>query len=56
MEAAARELEESRVAELKVLCEKKGLNFETENQKYLDAQAAKRAKMEAKMAKRNKKK
>ena len=56
MEAAAKELEESRVAELKALCEKKGLDFETENQKYLDAQAAKRAKMEAKMAMRNKKK
>ena len=56
MEAAARELEESRVAELKALCEKKGLDFETENQKYLDAQAAKRAKMESKLAKKNKKK
>lgn len=54
MEAAAKELEEERIADLKALCEKKGLDFNTENQKYLDAQAAKRAKYEAKMAKRAK--
>ena len=44
MEAAAKELEESRIAELKAKCAKKGLDFHTENQKYLDAQAAKQAK------------
>ena len=55
MEAAAKELEESRIAELKELCAKKGLDFDTENQKYLDKQAAKVAKYEAKMAKRAKK-
>ena len=55
LEAAAKELEESRIAELKELCAKKGLDFDTENQKYLDQQAAKAAKYEAKMAKRKKK-
>ena len=54
-EAAAKELEESRIAELKELCAKKGLDFDSENQKYLDKQAAKAAKYEAKMAKRAKK-
>lgn len=43
-EAAAKELEESRIAELQERCRKKGLDFETENQKYLE-----------KMAKRGKK-
>ena len=43
------------VAELKELCAKKGLDFDSENQKYLDKQAAKAAKYEAKMAKRAKK-
>lgn len=46
MEAAAREMEESRIADLKALCKKKGLDFNQENQKYLDKQAAKRAKAE----------
>lgn len=55
LEAAAKELEESRIAELKELCARKGLDFDTENQKYLDQQAAKAAKYEAKMAKRKKK-
>ena len=54
MEAAAKELEESRIAELKEKCQKKGLDFETENRKYLDAQAAKKAKLEAKLAKKKK--
>lgn len=31
--------EENRIAELKEKCKKKGLDFETENQKYLDKQA-----------------
>ena len=43
-EQAARELEAARIAELKDRCEKKGLDFDTENQKYLDKIAAKQAK------------
>ena len=43
--------EEIRVKELKEKCAKKGLDFETENKKYLDALAAK----QAKAAKKNKK-
>ncbi|MBO7374006.1 MAG: MFS transporter [Oscillospiraceae bacterium] len=54
MEAATRELEADRVADLKEKCAKKGLDFETENRKYLDAQAAKKAKLEAKLAKKKK--
>ncbi len=51
MEAAAKELEESRIAELKEKCAKKGLDFETENQKYLDKVAKKQAKHNKKTAK-----
>ena len=47
-------VEEGRIKQLKATCEKKGLNFEEENQKYLDkkaetekAQAEKKAKKEA---------
>ena len=54
MEAAAKELEENRIAELKAKCAKKGLDFDTENQKYLDAQAAKQAKLDKKAAKKAK--
>ena len=54
MEAAAKELEASRIADLKEKCAKKGLDFETENKKYLDKQAAKAAKFEAKAAKKHK--
>lgn len=57
--------EENRVKELKAKCEKKGLDFDTENNKYLAAraererkweakQAAKKAKQEARAAKRKK--
>ena len=57
--------EENRVKELKAKCEKKGLDFETENNKYLAIraererkweakQAAKKAKQEARAAKRKK--
>ena len=53
-EAAAREMETARIADLKVLCEKKGLDFEAENQKYLDKLAAKQAKAEARAARRKK--
>ncbi len=44
MEAAAKELEAARIADLKEKCEKQGLDFEKENQKYLDKIAAKQAK------------
>lgn len=56
MEAAAKELEESRITELKEKCAKQGLDFDTENQKYLDKVAAKKAKEEAKKAKKEAKK
>lgn len=40
-EAAAREIEEARIADLKARCEKQGLDFETENRKYLEKQTKK---------------
>lgn len=46
------EAEAARVADLKALCEKKGLDFEAENKKYLDKVAAKEARRAAKEAKR----
>ncbi len=46
-EENARLAEESRILDLQEKCRKKGLDFETENQKYLDKQAAKRAKADA---------
>ena len=46
-----KEAEENRVRELKEYCEKKGLDFDTENQKYLDKKAKKDAKKAAKKAK-----
>ena len=54
MEAAAREMEESRIADLKALCEKKGLSFEEEEAKYQAKLAERKAKAEAKAAKRRK--
>ena len=42
--------EEQRKAELKALCEKKGLDYEAEEAKYEEAQAAKKAAAEAKKA------
>lgn len=58
-----REAEINRVADLKARCEKKGLDFDTENKKYLDALAEKQAKAEekqrakdAKIAEKNAKK
>lgn len=48
--------EENRIAELKETCAKRGLDFEKENQKVLDKRAAKKAKAEAKVAKRTAKK
>ena len=64
-EQAAKEHEENRIADLRELCAKKGLDFETENNKYLAAEAEKqrkreekeaikRAKQEAKAAKKKK--
>ena len=42
LEAAAIEAEENRIADLKERCAKKGLDFDTENAKYLAKQAKKR--------------
>ncbi len=47
-EESERMAEEIRVKELREKCAKKGLDFETENKKYLDALAAKKAKAERK--------
>ncbi len=41
IEAAAKEMEAARIADLKEKCAKKGLDFEAENRKYLDKQAQK---------------
>ena len=41
MEKAIRELEENRIADLKAKCARKGLDFETENRKYLEKVARK---------------
>lgn len=49
-EENARIAEENRILDLKAYCEKKGLDFETENQKYLDKEAEKKARAEAKKA------
>ncbi len=43
-EEIAREHEENRIADLKAKCEKKGLDFEAENEKYLKKKAEKEAK------------
>lgn len=47
--------EENRISELKAKCEKKGLNFDEEESKYQAALAAKKAKEEAKRAKKARK-
>ena len=49
-EKAEREHEEARIADLKDYCAKKGLDFDTENNKYLAVQAEKQRKWEAKQA------
>lgn len=54
-EKAEREREENRIHDLKEYCAGKGLDFDTENQKYLDKQAAKQQKAEAKKLKEKKK-
>lgn len=48
-----KEAEENRIKELKEKCAKNGLDFETENQKYLDKKAKKDAKKAAKKAKKS---
>ena len=53
-EAAAIQAEQDRIADLKEHCRKKGLDFETENQKFLAKKAAKDAKAARKAAKRRK--
>ncbi|MBQ8161821.1 MAG: MFS transporter [Clostridia bacterium] len=53
-EAAAREIEEARIADLKARCEKKGLSFEEEEAKYQAKLAAQKAKAEARATKRRK--
>ena len=47
-----KEREENRILDLKERCEKKGLDFEVENQKYLDKQAKIARKKEEKEAKK----
>ena len=49
---AERIFEENRVADLREKCEKKGLDFEVENKKYLDAKAVKDAKKALKESKK----
>ena len=51
-EQAAKEHEENRIADLRELCAKKGLDFETENNKYLAVEAEKEKKREEKEAKK----
>lgn len=55
MEAAGQEMEKARIADLKALCEKKGLIFEEEEAKYQAKLAEKKAKAGARAAKHNRK-
>jgi len=55
-EELRRVAEENRVKELKEYCQKRNLDFDKENQKYLDKVAAKEAKKAAKKAKKEAKK
>ena len=55
IEAQQIEAENNRIAELKEYCAKKGLDFDTENQKHLDKVAKKAAKKAARKAKKAKK-
>ncbi len=56
IEAQEKEAEEIRIKELREKCEKKGLDFEYENQKVLTKRAEQKAKAELKSAKANAKK
>ena len=49
---AKKTLEENRIKDLKAKCERKGLDFDKENQKYLDKQKEIQAKKDAKAAKK----
>ena len=49
---AKRDYEENRVKDLKAYCERKGLDFETENNKYLEKVRIKEAKKQAKLDKK----
>lgn len=51
-EEADRMTEENRITDLKAYCARKGLDFDKENQKFLDKRAAKQAKKAAKAAKK----
>ena len=51
-EEAARLHEEDRIADLRERCVKRGLDFETENRKYLEKEAEKQRKAEEKAAKK----
>lgn len=51
--ALAAQHEANRVADLKALCRKKGLDFDTENKKYLDKQAKKEVKAAAKATRKH---
>lgn len=51
-EKAAIELEENRIEDLKIYCAKKGIDFDVENQKYLNKKAVKEAKAAEKEAKK----
>ena len=51
-EQAAVLAEENRIHDLREHCEKKGLDFDAENKKYLDKQAVKKAKADAKAARK----
>ena len=51
-EKLAKEHEENRIADLKERCQKRGLDFETENAKYLEKQAEKQRKAAEKEAKK----
>lgn len=55
-EQEEKEFEENRIKDLKERCAKKGLDFETENQKYLVKKAEKEQKKQAKFAKKQVKK
>ena len=48
LERAAQEREANRVQDLKDRCARRGLDFETENRKYLEKQAIKQSKQEKK--------
>ena len=49
---AKKTLEENRIKDLKARCERKGLNFEEENAKYLEKLKIKEEKKEAKLKKK----